>query len=322
MTIIEYLLKAIEDKNELTIIYHEGAKPGSTRKIISRSIEGDTLKAVDTADNRVKSYSISKIEILNDIDEIIAFETHNNDKRNEPTKTNNIFKLNHLLSTETFIIFFITIFSYFMVYSYEFGYAIYYNINIHFINISLFMFFHILLFNILFPFFCVIIISYIFFKLSKLVKLKKSIQYEKYILDIIFLLFIILLSISKISKSAKLEIFLLTFTNILTVLIFPIVYFTYVKDKANIEKLKTYICICIMYVFFFVWIGYSNAKLLTTFDSFTFNNKLYAVIRIYNNTIIASEIIDNNLDKNLLYITDNLEKPLRLEKITLDITSR
>lgn len=86
MTIIEYLLKAIEEGKELTIIYHGGSKPGGTRKIIPRSAEGDTLKAVDTEYNRVKSFSIRKIEILNDQNEVIALEFDESQVEKAPQK--------------------------------------------------------------------------------------------------------------------------------------------------------------------------------------------------------------------------------------------
>ncbi|TEA27694.1 hypothetical protein [Candidatus Schmidhempelia bombi] len=74
MTISEYLLKAIESGEVLNIIYHGGSKPGGIRTIIPRSTEDDALKAVDTEQNRVKSFSISKIEILDKNNEIIKFD--------------------------------------------------------------------------------------------------------------------------------------------------------------------------------------------------------------------------------------------------------
>lgn len=74
MAISEYLLKAIESGEVLNIIYHGGSKPGGIRTIIPRSTEGDALKAVDTEQNRVKSFSISKIEILDKNNEIIKFD--------------------------------------------------------------------------------------------------------------------------------------------------------------------------------------------------------------------------------------------------------
>lgn len=72
--IIKYLSKAIESGEELTIIYHGGSKPGEMRKIIPRSIDGDTLKAVDTKYNRVKSFSIKKIQILDENNEILKLD--------------------------------------------------------------------------------------------------------------------------------------------------------------------------------------------------------------------------------------------------------
>jgi hypothetical protein len=74
MTISEYLLKAIESGEVLNIIYHGGSKPGGMRTIIPRSAGGGALRAVDVETNRVKSFSIKKIEILDEKNEIIKFD--------------------------------------------------------------------------------------------------------------------------------------------------------------------------------------------------------------------------------------------------------
>lgn len=74
MTITEYFLNAIASGEELNIIYHGGSKPGERRIIIPRSIVGETLKAVDTKYNRVKSFSIKKIEIIDKNNEILKLE--------------------------------------------------------------------------------------------------------------------------------------------------------------------------------------------------------------------------------------------------------
>lgn len=74
MTILDYLQRMIEGGEELNIIYHGGSNPGTMRIIIPRSIEADTLKAVDTKYNRVKSFSIKKIEILDENNEILKLD--------------------------------------------------------------------------------------------------------------------------------------------------------------------------------------------------------------------------------------------------------
>lgn len=74
MTILEFLLQTIEEGKELRIIYHGGSKPGEERVIIPRYMEGETLKAVDTKNNRVKSFSLKRIEILDQNNEVMKFD--------------------------------------------------------------------------------------------------------------------------------------------------------------------------------------------------------------------------------------------------------
>lgn len=51
--------------------------------------------------------------------------------------------------------------------------------------------------------------------------------------------------------------------------------------------------------------GYYSALTKKEFNIFTLDNKKYAILRIYNNSIIANEIIHDAYSEHILYIPSN-----------------
>lgn len=64
MDIKDVIQNAINDGEILTVIYHGGSQAGSVRLLFPRKIDGDLVRAICLASNRLKGFSMAKIEIL------------------------------------------------------------------------------------------------------------------------------------------------------------------------------------------------------------------------------------------------------------------
>jgi hypothetical protein len=64
MASADVIQAAIEDGEVLTVIYHGGSQAGAVRLLFPRKIDGDMVRAICLASNRVKSFSLAKIDIL------------------------------------------------------------------------------------------------------------------------------------------------------------------------------------------------------------------------------------------------------------------
>jgi hypothetical protein len=59
------LIEAIETGEIINIIYHGGSEPGASRMISPIRIDGDIVMARCTVTNKVKGFSLSKLELAN-----------------------------------------------------------------------------------------------------------------------------------------------------------------------------------------------------------------------------------------------------------------
>lgn len=289
--ITEYLLKAIESGEELNIIYHSGSKHEEMRKIIPRSIDGDTLKAVDTKYNRVKSFSIKKIEILDKNNEQLKFED------------DNLQKDSILFKEISFFVAVLTVSSYVSSYACEVMTASYFGFDVDLISLSMSVIVKnsVILLSIititLIPFILVTMLgnkNYYKKKASKLEKIASFLEKNnkwRHIIFIIYLTIILICSYYFLSVYlAKDNFYILLLACVITAFCYSFYRMIYSNKPMHLlYSLAIFLFLCIVLaILVFMIFPLKNFK---PYQSFEYNGQSYILLRNYDGNLVANKII-------------------------------
>lgn len=202
---------------------------------------------------------------------------------------NNVNLLKIVLSYETVFVLVLTLFGYCSVLSYEAGFIGYYKIYIGFIDIGIINIFE----NIILRIFPPALVAYLYVsygneniseRICKLLGCILSLVFAGYLVDKFYFVY-------------------LSFFVVLFVLLgffFKIIKSSSPKNIFFIMMLFLFLICGVFYLY-----GYYSALTKKEFNIFTLDNKKYAILRIYNNSIIANEIIHDAYSEHILYIPSN-----------------
>lgn len=202
---------------------------------------------------------------------------------------NNLNLLKIILSNETVFVLGLTLFGYCSVLSYEAGFISYYKIYIGFIDIGIINIFE----NIMLRIFPPAVVAYLYAsygnehiseRICKLLGCIISLVLMGYLVDKFYFVYL--------SFFATLFMFFL--------FLFRLIKSSNPKNIFFIMMLFLFLICGVFYLY-----GYYSALTKKEFNSFILDNKKYVILRIYNNSIIANEIINDTYSEHILYIPSN-----------------
>lgn len=213
---------------------------------------------------------------------------------------NNNKLLKVVLAKETIFVLGLTLLGYCSVFSLETGFASYYGFSIYFIDIGMINIFENIMVRIFPPAIAVYLYAiygteYMGGRIVKLIGIVVTFVVSGYFTHDLY------------SSLVYAVLFVFLF-------LFYIIFFNQTKKINNSSDLffitvVAISSICIIFHFY----GRYSASTVKEYNFFNYNNKTYAVLKIYNNSIIANEIINGSLSKNILYIPSNKTEIIELK---------
>lgn len=202
--------------------------------------------------------------------------------------------MSFFLKKEGLILLCFTLIGYGVALSYELGYAIYFSLDTEFIQIDIKA-----IYNGIINVSAFFLVSLVFFTVFKQ---KKTSDAQKAIQVVVYLVLIGVLSSPLIPK--------IIFTNIITTFlicigtgVFAFIYY----DLANKDEMSLpiiYGAACLFIISMSTVVGISRASMETSFSVFKYNDREYAIIRVYNGNIIGIGV-----DKEKLSHTEHIFIP-------------
>jgi hypothetical protein len=220
---------------------------------------------------------------------------------------NNINLLKTALSRETIFVLGLTLLGYCSVLSLEAGFAAYYKIYIGFIDIGMINIFE----NIMIRIFPPAFVAYLY-------ALYGNVNISDRIAGLIG--FIIAMVIGGYF-SDELYSHLVYVFFFVVLFVFFIFFFKKINSVNASNLFFTMMLFLSLICLIFYLYGKHSAATQKEFNIFNYDNKKYAVLRVYSNSIIANEIINNTFSEHILYIPSNKAEIIELsplQKIKID----
>lgn len=218
---------------------------------------------------------------------------------------NNDKLLKTVLAKEAIIILGLTLLGYCSVFSLEAGFASFYGFSISFIDIGMINIFE----NIMLRIFPSATMAFLFILCDRITS-----SYKIANLVVKISLFVATIIVGYIAYNDN-----LLFAHIVNIvffifLSFSIIFFQIIINRTNASNLLV-ITFLFLFVIFsvFGFYGWCSASCTRYFNAFNYNNKSYVILKVYNNSIIANELINGTLSKNILYIPSNKAEIIELK---------
>jgi magnesium-transporting ATPase (P-type) len=214
---------------------------------------------------------------------------------------NNINLLKTALSRETIFVLGLTLLGYCSVLSFEAGFAAHYKIYIGFIDIGMINIFE----NIMIRIFPPAFVAYLYALYGNV---NISDRIARLIGFIIAMVILGYFSDELYSHLVYVFFFVVLF-----------VFFIFFFKKINSVNASNLFFTMMLFLFLICAICYIYGKYFASaqkeFNLFNYDNKKYAVLRVYNNSIIANEIINDTFSEHILYIPSNRAEIIRLSPV-------
>lgn len=216
--------------------------------------------------------------------------------------------LSQFLKKEGLVLLLFTLLGYGVALSYELGYAIYFSFDTEYIQVDIRAIYNGII-NVLSYFLVALVFATIF-------KQTKTSDAQKFIQIIVYILLIIVLSSPMTAK--------MIYANLITTLVMCmgifILYFTYTylanKDALSLPVLAG--IGCLFAISMSTTVGISRASTEAALNVFKYQNSEYAIIRIYNGSIVGIKVENEKLShKEKIYIPSSEVKTMVLRTMKI-----
>lgn len=216
--------------------------------------------------------------------------------------------LSQFLKKEGLVLLFFTLLGYGVALSYELGYAIYFSFDTEYIQVDVRAIYNGII-NVLSYFLVALVFATVF-------KQTKTSDSQKLIQIIVYILLIIVLSSPMTAK--------MIYANLITTLVMCMGFFilhltyTYLANKDVLSQPVLAGIGCLFAISMSTTVGISRASTEAAFNVFKYQNSEYAIIRIYNGSIVGIKVENEKLShKEKIYIPSSEVKTMVLRTIKI-----